>query len=60
MSEETELDGLMVGWQKTEDSEESWILWRSTGSTFEARCRAADLPRALDASRELVNTCRVR
>ncbi|MFC5268513.1 Imm53 family immunity protein [Kribbella qitaiheensis] len=54
--EDTELEGVVVDWHKIDDSEQSWIYWRSTGSMFEARCGSGDLTRALDAFREFVRT----
>ena len=47
--EDTELEGITTDWHRWEQGEESWLHWRSTGSTFEARCGVADLELALDA-----------
>ncbi len=51
--EDTELHGVEADWTVDETSDTVWLHWRATGRMFEARCGAADLPRALDAFRRL-------
>jgi hypothetical protein len=45
-TEDTELEGVIVDWQRTED-DDTWLHWRSTGLAFEARCGPGDLQLAL-------------
>ena len=45
--EGTDLEGALVDWVKSEESELRWLHWRSTGLMFEARCGPRDLERAL-------------
>jgi hypothetical protein len=53
---DTELEGLVVDWQKDEESEHVWLHWCSTGQMFEAYCGPADLARALAAFRDFATS----
>ena len=45
--EGTELEGAVVDWVESEESETQWLHWCSTGLDFKARCGPRDLERAL-------------
>jgi Immunity protein 53 len=49
---DTYLDGIVAESRFVETSEQVWLQWRSTGTTFEANCGPGDLRRALRAFRE--------
>ena len=48
---DTSLQEIVMDWHRNDESDARWMHWRSTGETFEARCGASDLERALDAFR---------
>lgn len=47
--EDTSLEGIVEEWSAWERDETNWLHWRSTGTTFQARCGPGDLNEALAA-----------
>lgn len=49
--EGTDLHGIQTPWASSDESEQEWLRWRSTGSVFEAYGGPRDLARLVDAFR---------